>query len=171
VEFKDKECPVKRAATDVLKKTLRKPKWIYVADMDYNIFVGIKQTGTFQHSSFFAGSVSSAGLLTVEDGVVTSLRPHSGHYRTNIPFFESFVKRISERGLDLHRVHITKEEAVLWGTAHWGKFSHSKGNFVKTGKDQVKSAVKGVKDVVAGDRRQSDKKNQEEADGLGNEPE
>jgi hypothetical protein len=35
-----------------------------VSDMKNNLYVGIKQTGTFQHSSFLFGSqVTSAGLI------------------------------------------------------------------------------------------------------------
>ena len=71
--------------------------WAYVA-VD-NVFVGIKETGYFQHSSLTAGGlgrylfqrwrmadqrgrkVTSAGLIEVKDGLVTSLSPLSGHYR------------------------------------------------------------------------------------------
>ncbi|KIO34736.1 hypothetical protein M407DRAFT_89599 [Tulasnella calospora MUT 4182] len=112
------------------------------------MFIGIKQTGTFQHSSFFGGSVSSAGLLTVKEGLVTSLSPLSGHYRTDIPYYEAFIKAMHEHGLDLHKIHITKEEAILWGTSHWGKFNKTKGTFVKTRKDKVKAEVKKLGRVV-----------------------
>lgn len=50
--------------------------------------------------------------------------------------------------MDLHKVHITKEEAVLWGVGHWGKFNKTKGTFVKTRKDKVKAEVKKVGQVV-----------------------
>lgn len=65
-----------------------------------NIFIGIKGTtdaflrgiqcsskyfavtGTFQHSSLIAGGVvTSAGLISVKDGVIHTLSPLSGHYR------------------------------------------------------------------------------------------
>jgi hypothetical protein len=68
------------------------------AEID-NVFVGIKDTGHFQHSSLTAGglgisrgkrnmcslltktTVTSAGLIEVKDGLVTSISPLSGHYR------------------------------------------------------------------------------------------
>lgn len=38
--------------------------------------------GTFQHSSFLAGGlVTSAGLISVKDGLIHTLSPLSGHYR------------------------------------------------------------------------------------------
>jgi uncharacterized membrane protein len=47
-----------------------------------NLYVGIKYTGTFQHSSFLSGGlVVSAGLLQVHNGLITKLTPLSGHYR------------------------------------------------------------------------------------------
>ncbi|KAG8919551.1 hypothetical protein FRC00_011191 [Tulasnella sp. 408] len=130
-QFFEKHFTVKGVTEKMLRKTLRKNTWIYVCDVDYNMFVGIKQTGTFQHSSFFGG-----------------LSPLSGHYRTDIPYFEAFVKALHERGLDLHKIHITKEEAILWGISHWGKFNKQKGTFVKTRVDKVKAEVKKAERVV-----------------------
>lgn len=47
------------------------------------LYVGIKNTGLFQHSSFLSGGlVISAGLLTVRNGLLTKLSPLSGHYRS-----------------------------------------------------------------------------------------
>ena len=53
--------------------------------MNRNLFVGIKDTGSFQHSSFTAGGlISSAGLITVKSGRIHKLSPLSGHYRTSV---------------------------------------------------------------------------------------
>lgn len=50
-----------------------------------NVFVGIKTTGTFQHSSFLSGGlVASAGLIRVRNGQITALSPLSGHYRSSM---------------------------------------------------------------------------------------
>lgn len=47
----------------------------------------VSETGNFQHSSFVAGGlVTSAGLISVKDGMIHTLSPLSGHYR-----FSSFV--------------------------------------------------------------------------------
>ncbi|KAL8669822.1 MAG: hypothetical protein Q9168_005601 [Polycauliona sp. 1 TL-2023] len=59
------------------KKKKKKGKWIFtfllmlrkVADTSYNLYVGIKQSGAFQHSSFLhGGRVSAAGLIKIKDG-------------------------------------------------------------------------------------------------------
>jgi hypothetical protein len=53
--------------------------------MKRNLFIGIKDTGSFQHSSFTAGGlISSAGLITVKHGRIHKLSPLSGHYRTSV---------------------------------------------------------------------------------------
>ena len=55
------------------KKKSQKQKWIFVADTKNNLYIGIKQSGAFQHSSFLHGSrVSAAGLITVRDGQLRS---------------------------------------------------------------------------------------------------
>ena len=42
----------------------------------------ITAPGNFQHSSFLAGGlVTSAGLISVKDGLIHTLSPLSGHYR------------------------------------------------------------------------------------------
>ena len=44
-----------------------------VADSKNNLYIGIKQAGAFQHSSFLHGArVSAAGLITVKDGQLRS---------------------------------------------------------------------------------------------------
>lgn len=70
------------------KKKKKKNLWIYVctymvvpivqcpfsdleqvADTSYNLYIGIKQSGAFQHSSFLHGArVSAAGVIQVKDG-------------------------------------------------------------------------------------------------------
>jgi hypothetical protein len=67
--------------------------------MKMNIFIGIKTSGNFQHSScklplmqkkrgltivLAGGKVTSAGIIVVKNGIVKSLSPLSGHYRSSI---------------------------------------------------------------------------------------
>lgn len=72
-----------RALMDVLlRKTINSNTWIYVCTTKGDLYVGIKATGGFQHSSFMYGAtVASAGLLKVKEGQLSSLSPLSGHYR------------------------------------------------------------------------------------------
>lgn len=65
----------------------------------------------------------------------------------------------------MHKVHITKEEAVLWGTSNWNKFR--KGSFAQAGKDQVRSAVRGVKQFVSGDKHDDEEETLPKADAMG----
>ena len=44
-----------------------------IADVHNNLYIGIKQSGAFQHSSFLHGArASAAGLITVKDGQLRS---------------------------------------------------------------------------------------------------
>ena len=46
-------------------------KWIFVLSTFKTLYVGLKNKGTFQHSSFMAGgAILCAGRLEVEDGIV-----------------------------------------------------------------------------------------------------
>ena len=46
-------------------------KWIFVLSTSKALYVGKKQKGKFQHSSFLAGgATSAAGRLVVEDGIL-----------------------------------------------------------------------------------------------------
>ena len=58
------------------KQKKKKQKWIFVADTNNNLYIGIKQSGAFQHSSFLHGSrVSAAGFITVRNGQLKSKSP------------------------------------------------------------------------------------------------
>jgi len=66
----------------LLRGTVKKNTWIFVADTSFRLYVGIKQSGAFQHSSFLHGSrISAAGLIKIKNGRITKLSPLSGHYR------------------------------------------------------------------------------------------
>ena len=53
--------------------TIPKPQ---VADTSMNLYVGIKQSGSFQHSSFLRGArIAAAGLIKIRDGQLRSLSP------------------------------------------------------------------------------------------------
>ena len=66
----------------LLRSSVKKNTWIFVADTNFRLYVGIKQSGAFQHSSFLHGSrISAAGLIKIKDGQLDKLSPLSGHYR------------------------------------------------------------------------------------------
>ena len=101
----------------LMRKSMKKGnKWIFVADTSFRLFIGIKQSGSFQHSSFLhGGRISAAGTLKIKDGQLRSLSPLSGHYRPPTKNFQSFVHALRDAGVDLSRVSISKSYAVLVG--------------------------------------------------------
>lgn len=47
-----------------------------VADTSFRIYIGIKEPGAFQHSSFLRGGrISAAGMLKIKNGQLRSLAP------------------------------------------------------------------------------------------------
>ncbi|ROW07949.1 hypothetical protein VMCG_03400 [Cytospora schulzeri] len=100
----------------LLRKSVRKNTWIFVADTSFRLYVGIKDSGAFQHSSFLQGSrISAAGLIKIKNGRLTSLSPLSGHYRPPASNFRAFVRSLKEEGVDTSHVSISKSYAVLVG--------------------------------------------------------
>lgn len=100
----------------LLRKTVRKNTWIFVADTSFRLYVGVKNSGAFQHSSFLQGSrISAAGLIKIKNGRLSSLSPLSGHYRPPASNFRAFVHSLEEEGVDMSHVSISKSYAVLVG--------------------------------------------------------
>ncbi|KAL6986950.1 hypothetical protein U1Q18_012710 [Sarracenia purpurea var. burkii] len=77
-------------------------KWIFVLSTSKTLYVGQKNKGTFQHSSFLAGGATlSAGRIVVEDGILKAVWPHSGHYLPTEENFEEFMQFLKEHNVDL----------------------------------------------------------------------
>lgn len=100
----------------LLRKTVKKNTWIFVADTSFRLYVGIKNSGAFQHSSFLQGSrISAAGLIKIKNGRLSSLSPLSGHYRPPASNFRAFVHSLRQSGVDMTHVSISKSYVVLIG--------------------------------------------------------
>ncbi|MCJ1310895.1 hypothetical protein MMC25_004563 [Agyrium rufum] len=100
----------------LLRSSVKKNTWIFVADISMNLYVGIKQSGAFQHSSFIHGSrISAAGQIKIKRGQLRSLSPLSGHYRPPTKAFKHFIAHLKEEHTDMSRVSISKSYAVLVG--------------------------------------------------------
>ncbi|KAI6791005.1 hypothetical protein KC361_g7563 [Hortaea werneckii] len=96
--------------------TTKKNTWIFVADTSFRLYIGIKQSGAFQHSSFLHGSrISAAGILKIKRGQLRKLSPLSGHYAPPLRNFREFVRSLKEAGADLSRCSISRAYAVLLG--------------------------------------------------------
>lgn len=106
----------------LLRKTVRDGTWIFVADTSFRLYIGIKQAGAFQHSSFLQGArISAGGLISIKDGKLSSLSPLSGHYRPPTANFRAFVRSLKTEGVDVGHVTISKAYAVLLGLETYTK--------------------------------------------------
>jgi len=98
----------------LLRKTIKPNTWIYVADTSFHLYIGIKQSGTFQHSSFTQGaSIVSAGIIKIKDGQIRKMSPLSGHYRPPAKNFKLFIHSLHEAGVDMSHVSRSRSYAVL----------------------------------------------------------
>ncbi|KAJ8113107.1 hypothetical protein OPT61_g4689 [Boeremia exigua] len=121
----------------LLRSSVKPNSWIFVADTSFRLYIGIKQSGAFQHSSFLHGArISAAGLVRIKDGQLRRLSPLSGHYRPPTKNFRAFVHNMQDNGIDMSRVSISRSYAVLVGLEA----------YVKT-RRKVKKGVGAVKDV------------------------
>ncbi|KAJ9183139.1 hypothetical protein P3X46_007043 [Hevea brasiliensis] len=103
--------------TGKLLHTTADAKWIFVLSTSKTLYVGKKKKGTFQHSSFLAGGVTTAaGRLIVESGILKAVWPHSGHYRPTEENFRDFLSFLRENNVDLTDVKtypVDEEEGLL----------------------------------------------------------
>lgn len=106
----------------LLQKSIRPDSWIFVADTSFRLYVGIKQSGAFQHSSFLNGArIIAAGLIEIKDGKLKKLSPLSGHYRPPTRNFRQFEKSLREAGVDMSHVSISRSYAILLGLEAYTK--------------------------------------------------
>ena len=137
----------------LLRASIKPGTWIYVADTVGRLYVGIKSSGAFQHTSFLSGArISSAGLIGIVDGQLTYLSPLSGHYRPTTKSFKAFVKSLDEQGVDLSQLKVSRAFEVLLGMGYYAKT-----------KEGVHKVVHGDKD---GDDRRSKSSGSDEASCL-----
>ena len=66
----------------------------------------------FHHSSFFAGkAVASAGIIiTDENGYITRLYPHSGHYRPSEAHMQRMLFFLHRKGVDLRTFEVDTQQ-------------------------------------------------------------
>ncbi|KAI5366593.1 Putative IQ domain-containing protein IQM [Septoria linicola] len=121
----------------LLRKTTKKNTWIFVADTSFRLYVGIKQSGAFQHSSFLKGArVAAAGLVKIKRGQIRKLSPLSGHYAPPVRNFREFLKNLKAEGADLSRLNVSRSYAVILGLEGY-----------LTVKERAKNVKQGAKDV------------------------
>lgn len=125
-------------------------------DTSFRIYIGIKESGAFQHSSFLRGArISSAGLIKIKDGQLRSLSPLSGHYRPPAANFRAFVHALQNNGVDMSRVSISRSYAVLVGIEGYMKFKQKKKD-VKDKIEEEKAKVANKQDSKEGENEVPD---------------
>ncbi|UKZ90909.1 uncharacterized protein TrAFT101_005910 [Trichoderma asperellum] len=140
----------------LLRKTVRDGTWIFVADTSFRLYIGIKQAGAFQHSSFLQGArISAGGLISIKDGKLSSLSPLSGHYRPPTSNFRAFVRSLKVEGVDVGHVTISKAYAVLLGLETYTKSR-------RVGKDLMHKMIHRKNKVIH--PKEMKKKEEEEVD-------
>ncbi|KAF5776191.1 hypothetical protein HanXRQr2_Chr12g0521511 [Helianthus annuus] len=89
----------------LLLETIEGSKWIFVLSTSKNLYVGRKQKGLFQHSSFLAGgATTAAGRLVAHGGILEAIWPYSGHYLPTEENFRDFISFLEENNVDLTNV-------------------------------------------------------------------
>jgi hypothetical protein len=92
--------------------------WIFIL-RDNVMYGGQKVTSItghskqrFHHSSFFGGkAVASAGIiLTDDDGYLTRLYPHSGHYRPSEAHMQRMLFFLNRKGVDLRTFEMDTQQ-------------------------------------------------------------
>ncbi|OAQ98158.1 hypothetical protein LLEC1_01496 [Akanthomyces lecanii] len=115
----------------LLRKSVRPNCWIFVADTNFRLYVGIKDSGAFQHSSFLQGGrISAAGLIKIKNGRLQSLSPLSGHYRPPSSNFRAFLQSLKLEGVDMGHLTVSKSYAVLVGLETYIKTTKKSKSFV-----------------------------------------
>ncbi|KAG4430246.1 hypothetical protein IFR05_014272 [Cadophora sp. M221] len=144
----------------LLRGSVKKNTWIFVADTSFRLYVGIKQSGAFQHSSFLHGSrISAAGLIKVKNGRIAKLSPLSGHYRPPVSNFRAFIHSMKDAGVDMSHVSISRSYTVLLGLEAYVKTRRRGKRFMRKlvhGKDKILSPEElAKKEEAARDKSES----------------
>ncbi|CAK9327941.1 unnamed protein product [Citrullus colocynthis] len=123
-------------------------KWIFVLSTSKALYVGKKQKGTFQHSSFLAGgATSAAGRLVVENGILKAVWPHSGHYRPTEENFQEFISFLTENNVNLTDVKMSPDDEEDNGLQMQKSSLHVR--FGSTEEDWVQKFGSGPDDGIA----------------------
>lgn len=82
-------------------------KGIFVLDTHGQLYCGSKIRGIFHHSSFVRGhAVQVAGGLTIVNGWLQQLSPHSGHYQPSQDHIEQMMSNWKQAGVSFSHVEL-----------------------------------------------------------------
>jgi hypothetical protein len=124
----------------LLRSSVKPGTWIYVTDTLNRLYVGMKNSGTFQHASFLSGArIRSAGSIAIHNGHLTYLSPLSGHYRPTTKSFKTFVRSLENQGVDLSALKVSGAYKVLRGMEIYGKTKKGFRSVKHVGRKQEKN--------------------------------
>ncbi|OQE13827.1 hypothetical protein PENFLA_c043G02771 [Penicillium flavigenum] len=104
------------------KSSEKEDMWLFVADTSFRLYIGIKKSGAFQHSSFLRGArIAAAGMIKIKHGQLRSLAPLSGHYRPPAANFRAFHHALQQQGVDMSHVSMSKSYIMLAGIEGYSK--------------------------------------------------
>ncbi|XP_057719294.1 IQ domain-containing protein IQM6 [Arachis stenosperma] len=130
--------------------TTRDLKWIFVLSTSKTLYIGQKNKGTFQHSSFLAGGATlSAGRLVVDDGVVKEVWAHSGHYLPTEENFQEFMSFLEE-----HNVKLT--DVKKHGIDHEEEDKAKMNNGICLGDNPLEADLTSAQELVLPDMENED---------------
>ncbi|KAE9601606.1 hypothetical protein Lal_00040684 [Lupinus albus] len=113
-----------------------KSKWIFVLSTTRALYVGRKQKGKFQHSSFLSGgATTAAGRLVAHQGTLQAIWPYSGHYLPTEENFKEFIIFLEQHKVDLSNVKryaIDDDTTSLIGTNSFSAINVNDSNVVTT---------------------------------------
>ncbi|KAI0963897.1 hypothetical protein AcW1_000853 [Taiwanofungus camphoratus] len=72
-----------------------------------------------------------------------------------IQHFRQFVSVLQERGVDMHKVEISKAELALWGIEHLAKFKKKQSIMFRSCRDKIRRTMHAAKRLSYGDRRKT----------------
>jgi hypothetical protein len=136
----------------LLRSSIKPGTWIYVTDTLNRLYVGMKNSGTFQHASFLSGArIRSAGSIGIHNGHLTYLSPLSGHYRPTTKSFRTFVKSLEDQGVDLSALKVSGAYKVLRGMEFYGKTKKGLSSVKHVGRkgEKTQSPAMGRKERAA----------------------
>ncbi|CAI7626445.1 unnamed protein product [Penicillium palitans] len=123
------------------KSSEKEDMWLFVADTSFRLYIGIKESGAFQHSSFLRGArIAAAGMVKIKHGQLRSLAPLSGHYRPPAANFRAFHHALQQQGVDMSHVSMSKSYIMLAGIEGYTK-TKQKARAVHEKVDASKSSI------------------------------
>ncbi|CAH8381632.1 unnamed protein product [Eruca vesicaria subsp. sativa] len=118
-----------------LVETIDGTKWIFVLSTTRKLYIGQKEKGRFQHSSFLSGAaITAAGRIVSHGGVVEAVWSYSGHYRPTEENFQEFISFLKENNVDLTNVKLNATDDDKYTVTTYGSTKPTKFE----GRDETK---------------------------------